>query len=149
MCLWYVNDMLISPINLCFTSRGLLCALHHRWQSCRCRAGSGSRVLERDDCFQICLLSSLSCVPWYICMKKKKIRKTIIMERFNHHQPKKKNGRSNVCMCHLRTSSSLKSLFPSMWSTLHMNNFKAIFMWDPTWCETNLYVWPHHLHMIL
>lgn len=68
-CLWYVNDMLILPINLSFTSRGLLCAEQQHQQSRRAEKGALAER-RRETTFHISRSSSLSCVPSYIWIKK-------------------------------------------------------------------------------
>lgn len=69
-CLWYVNDMLILPINLSFTSRGLLRAAQRHQQ----REGS---VGERR--IHISRSSSLSCVPSYIWIWKKERDRQVLL----------------------------------------------------------------------
>lgn len=55
--------MLIPPINLCFYERraALRCS-----RACWCGTGSVSAVLERDNCSEICLISSLLCFFFYV-----------------------------------------------------------------------------------
>lgn len=129
--------MLISPINLCFTSRGLLAHSSS--------ADRAAGVEQRDDCLQICLSYSLSCVPRYICMKKKRCEKqslsralTIISKRQTAH--------SNVSICHLGPSFSLKSIpffysiLQSIQSIQHVQTVIVIPTRYLIWYETTLYV---------
>lgn len=136
--------MLISPINLCFTSRGLLCAQHQHWRSCRCRAGSVSRVVEGEDCFQISLSSFLSCVPSYIWMKKKRYEKNKSLSCALTIISQKKNRRSSLMLACVIRGHPFFMLYLFFYSTfsiymvyLTCENVNVTSRSDCIWYDTN------------